>query len=111
MAYRHDVAGDRLLVFQVYENIRADGKPSLVLGKRDPAPPAVLPTEEEKQQLESVAEGQRTFLFSNCLFQYDARGLAEDAERAERKTDAAGLPIVILPGSGPDTRGRSKSLI
>jgi hypothetical protein len=37
--------------------------------------------------------------------------LLEDADRAERKTEAAGLTIIILPGSGPDTRGRSKSLI
>ena len=58
VTFRYDKANDRLLVFQVYEGIfGGERKEGL--------------TDDEKRQLDSVFERERTFFFANWIWEYD----------------------------------------
>ena len=58
VTFRYDKASDRLLVFQVYEGIfGGERKEGL--------------TDDEKKQLDSVFERERTFFFANWIWEYD----------------------------------------
>jgi len=77
MTYRYDRAGDTLLIFQVYEGLHTTGV--------DEDPPRDLPTAEEKQQLDAVVKGQRTFFFGNWLTDHDAARNAAGIEECRAK--------------------------
>jgi len=77
MTYRYDRAGDTLLIFQVYEGLHTTGV--------DEDPPRDLPTAEEKQQLDAVVKGQRTFFFGNWLTDFDAARNASKIEEHRAK--------------------------
>jgi|GEM_PF-742914 len=69
MTYRYDRENDRILIFQVYENICCTGP--AVVSTNFPRPKEALPTDTEKTELESVMKGQRTFFFANWIFEYN----------------------------------------
>src|SRR5919198_2743031 len=68
MSYHYDKATDTLRIFQDYHGIfgeDAKGKPGEGLSA------------EEQEQLESVLKGQRTFFFSNWIFEYNRQQIEE----------------------------------
>ena len=89
MSYHYDRATDTLRIFQDYHGIfGADAK-----GKAGEGLNA-----EEQEQLESVLKGQRTFFFSNWIFEYNREQLEQQLQdlkipekRAELKQPEAGL--------------------
>jgi hypothetical protein len=88
MSYRYDKATDTLCIFQDYHGIfgeDAKGKPGEGLSA------------QEREQLESVLKGQRTFFFSNWVFEYDREKLEEQLHELKIPEKRAALK---LPESG-----------
>ena len=89
MSYHYDKATDTLRIFQDYHGIfGADAKDK----------PGEGLSEQEREQLESVLKGQRTFFFSNWIFEYNRERVEEQLrelkipeKRAELKLPEAGL--------------------
>ena len=89
MSYRYDKTTDTLRIFQDYHGVfgaDAKGKPGEGL------------SEQEREQLESVLKGQRTFFFSNWILEYNRQRVEEQMrelkipeKRAEMKLPEAGL--------------------
>jgi len=89
MIYHYDKATDTLRIFQDYHGIfgaDAKGQPGEGLSV------------QEQDQLESVLRGQRTFFFSNWIFEYNRERVEEQLrelkipeKRAELKLPEAGL--------------------
>jgi len=77
MTYQYDKKTDVLRIFQNYMGIIAtESKASHDAGEQI--------SDKEKSQLESVINGQRTFFFSNWVYEYDQANYKE--MRAELKT-------------------------
>ena len=64
LSLRYDPDVDAMLIFQVYEGIYADSG-------------AEAPNENERNQLQSLFDGDRTFFFSNWIFEYNEANLQE----------------------------------
>lgn len=75
LTFRYDEAQDRLLIFQVYEGIygRASGDAL---------------NEGEAHELASVMERQRTFFFSNWIFEYDRKSWEEGTTKPPGEEEA-----------------------
>jgi hypothetical protein len=88
-AYRYDKKNDRLLIFQVYENIFASGPAiaSTNTSKTIQSEPSL--TDDEKKELESVMKGQRTFFFSNWITEYNRENLIKDIRENKEKLQSA----------------------
>jgi len=70
--YRFDRENDRLLIFQLYRGIYADK------GEEGP-------TEDEKEELNSVMSGERTFFFNNIFTEYNRAALQNTLTKASEK--------------------------
>jgi len=79
LAYRYDRENDRLLIFQVYENIYCTGNST------NPANIAAVPTETEIREIDSVMKGQRTFFFANWIFEYNREETATNLEKMKKE--------------------------
>lgn len=82
MSYRYDPATDTLRIFQEYHGIHAESG-------------AVR--QEEREQLDSVLKGQRTFFFNNWITEFNR---ATVTERLETLRDPARRPELKLPEAG-----------
>jgi hypothetical protein len=87
LTYRYDRENDRLLCFQVYENIYG-GSADDMDKARDKFPSVGT---QERNQLESVMRGQRTFFFDNWLLEYNRKDYLEQKEKAEKDLPSADL--------------------
>lgn len=99
LTYRYDRKSDRLLVFQIYENICAIGNakdfiPSTNTPSSSQTESAL--TENEKKELHSVMSGQRTFFFANWIFEYNREGLLKAIEDEKAKPPSSDPKEVIL---------------
>ena len=86
MNYRYDVDADTLRIFQDYRGIHAG---------KDPV------TKAEREQLDSVLKGQRTFFFNNWITEFNREAVVETLEklrdparRAEMKLPEGAQPTV-----------------
>jgi len=89
MSYHYDKSTDTLRIFQDYHGIFGED----AKGKTGEGPSA-----DEQEQLESVLKGQRTFFFSNWIFEYNRAQLEQQLQelkipekRAELNLSEAGL--------------------
>jgi len=91
LMYRYDLANDRLLCFQVYENIHGKSQTDTV------GPQGEIPSKEEKNQLKSVMTGQRTFFFDNWIIGFNQEEHLEEIENSKRdlaKADQSKKPAI-----------------
>jgi hypothetical protein len=88
LTYRYDRENDRLLCFQVYENIHSDHMMSPYVTPQDEFPSAGM---EERIQLISVMTGQRTFFFANWVTEYDREDYVKEKEKAKKDLLVADL--------------------
>ncbi|MBI3882471.1 MAG: hypothetical protein HY301_20725 [Verrucomicrobia bacterium] len=79
MSYRYDAATDTLRIFQDYRGIHAEKGPV---------------TTEEREQFDSVLNGQRTFFFNNWITEFNREGVAETLAKLH---DPAKLAEMKLP--------------
>lgn len=87
LTYRYDREKDRLLCFQVYENIHGGSSTSSLEGasnEKESQDKFPLVDFEERGQLRSVMKGQRTFFFSNWLTEYDRMDYVEEREKVKK---------------------------
>lgn len=84
LRYRYDAATDTMRVFQEYQGIHAE---------------AVTPTQEEKEQFESLFTGERTFFFNNWITEYNREQVQKWLARLR---DPVGRTEMELPdGAAP----------
>ncbi len=78
LVFRYDDTKDQLRIFQLYEGIHGDSGGDTI-------------DEKEKEELESVLNGQRTFFFNNWITEYDGptmEKLVAEAASAPEGTEA-----------------------
>lgn len=75
LTYRHDEENDRLLVFQVYENIHSTK--------------TTADTSADFEILESAIRARQTFFFDNWLFEYNREEWQEDLSKLRERLKTA----------------------
>lgn len=92
MAFRYDRQADRLYIFQLYEGIYGDEKPSESAAQADLRPAERFEiNESEREQLVSVIAGQRTFLFDNWILQFNRKDIEELTAQIETRGERSEL--------------------
>ena len=85
MVFRHYPKTDTLVIWQQYEGIHGEGEGDEL-------------SDEEIEQLESVLQGQRTFFFANCMYEYDGKAVKQFIQdlKEELKEGAADKDPALL---------------